>query len=104
MLSRSLVLERLFSIFVQKKVHVTHHLHLHLQDWYYTLPAQLSKQNGASKNCAQDNLFDEKKSTFDPQPVSNAAKRLQNMWENILQLHDKQLFNHLDRLDILPSE
>lgn len=35
--------------------------------------------------------------------LNNSTRRLQNMWVNILQLHEKKLFDHLQNLQILPT-
>ena len=31
------------------------------------------------------------------------SRRLRNMWLNILQLHDQDLFDHLEALSVLPT-
>ena len=60
----------------------------------------------SSKNVAvnQKNLFDDNNSDPSTLMISNSAKRLQNMWQNILQLVDQPLYDHLVRLTILPSK
>jgi len=59
----------------------------------------------SSKNVAvnQKNLFDDNNSDPSTLMISNSAKRLQNMWQNILQLVDQPLYDHLVRLTILPT-
>ena len=77
-------------------------------DWYYTTPPNFSI-NGSVKSSGKQALFEtgDVNSSYncdlDSQHISNAAKRLQNMWVNILQLQDKPLYDHLVSLSILPT-
>ena len=73
----------------------------YMWDWYFTPNLMPPKENGSGSHLTSV-LFDDK----DPAAtvmISNSAKRLQNMWTNILQLRDKPLYDHLVRLMILPS-
>ena len=73
----------------------------YMWDWYFTPNVMPPKENGSGSHLTSV-LFDDK----DPAAtvmISNSAKRLQNMWTNILQLRDKPLYDHLVRLMILPS-
>lgn len=81
-------------------------------DWYYTSPAIIPTSNGApalekSNHAAEGGggaLFNNQDiCDLDSQMLSNAAKRLQNMWVNILQLQDKKLYDHLVSLNVLPT-
>lgn len=57
-------------------------------DWYYTSPPNKTQMP------FQD---------LDSHLISNAAKRLQNMWVNILQLQNKDLYDHLVANHVLPT-
>lgn len=83
----------------------------YMWDWYYTsprksspLPARLH-ENGNNTIEETPTLFDDndRLSALESQMLSNSAKRLQNMWVNILQLHDKELYDHLVSLYVLPT-
>lgn len=77
----------------------------YMWDWYYTAPIELTTSPPNIKNVPpssySDNNTDE--DYFPTVLLSNAARRLQNMWVNILQLHDKELYDHLVSMDILPT-
>lgn len=85
----------------------------YMWDWYYTSPPpiMLPPTNGTlekpgSKGTDQALFNKDNKNDIcdlDSQMLSNAAKRLQNMWVNILQLQDKKLYDHLVSLNVLPT-
>lgn len=82
----------------------------YMWDWYFTSPPPIkmsnnSKNSGGSSNQLEsdDSNQDTDKDTVNLDLISNAAKRLQNMWDNILQLHNKVLYDHLVSLNILPT-
>ena len=78
----------------------------YMWDWYYTSPMTHSgklPKNGANSPLFESNGRNLATSDLDSQHISNAAKRLQNMWVNILQLQDKPLYDHLVSLNILPT-
>jgi len=87
----------------------------YMWDWYFTSPPpsvipngrnSLSTNNQKSDEISADSpqLFEgDKNDTVICDLVSNAAKRLQNMWDNILQLYNKKLYDHLVSLNILPT-
>ena len=73
-------------------------------DWYYTSPIELTTSPPKFKNVPPS--FSDNNTDEDYLPtilLSTAARRLQNMWVNILQLHDKELYDHLVNMDILPT-
>ena len=77
----------------------------YMWDWYYTTSAS---HNGNNDN--RDESIKEHRVApfldnegFECGMLSNAAKRLHNMWVNILQLHDKELYDHLVSQSILPT-
>ena len=78
----------------------------YMWDWYFTSPPPINMKNRLkseelSANSPQS--FNEKNDIVICDLVSNAAKRLQNMWDNILQLYNKVLYDHLVSLNILPT-
>ena len=76
----------------------------YMWDWYYTSPIELTTSPPNFKNVPPS--FSDSNTDEDYLPtvlLSNAARRLQNMWVNILQLHDKELYDHLVSMDILPT-
>ena len=76
----------------------------YMWDWYYTSPIELTTSPPNFKNVPPS--FSDNNTDEDYLPtvlLSNAARRLQNMWVNILQLHDKELYDHLVNMDILPT-
>ncbi len=88
----------------------------YMWDWYYTNPnVTMSRMRNGSANgtepiqkISEEPLFSSngrlQSCDLDGSlMISNAAKRLQNMWVNILQLQDKELYDHLVSLSILPT-
>lgn len=82
----------------------------YMWDWYFTSAPPIKMRNNG-KNSAHSNQVESDDSNDTDKVeddknldlVSNAAKRLQNMWDNILQLHHKVLYDHLVSLNILPT-
>ena len=88
----------------------------YMWDWYFTSPPPTIIPNGNNGSTSYHQKSDEFSASNSPQLfdedkndvvicdlVSNAAKRLQNMWDNILQLYNKTLYDHLVSLNILPT-
>ena len=88
----------------------------YMWDWYFTSPPPTIIPNGNNGSTSYHQKSDEFSASNSPQLfdedkndvvicdlVSNAAKRLQNMWDNILQLYNKKLYDHLVSLNILPT-
>ena len=90
----------------------------YMWDWYFTSPPPPIIPNGKNTTTTSHQTSDELSAANSPQLfddedknddivicdlVSNAAKRLQNMWDNILQLYNKTLYDHLVSLNILPT-
>ena len=84
----------------------------YMWDWYFTSSAS---HNGNDNGYNGDSIVKDSKADaaapfldndgllLESQMLSNAAKRLHNMWVNILQLHDKELYDHLVSQSILPT-
>ena len=75
----------------------------YMWDWYFTSPPPINMKNRLKSEELSTQSFNEKNDIAICDLVSNAAKRLQNMWDNILQLYNKVLYDHLVSLNILPT-
>ncbi len=89
----------------------------HMWDWYFVgspSPMLRAKINGgaiinssgkAEGQAQRPFERDKEAATFleEYATMSNSARRLQNIWVNILKVHDVDLFNHLEGNGILPS-
>lgn len=74
----------------------------HMWDWYYSSdrpPGQQLRRVVLKQPQAPFVSPGE----IDDHTHCNAIRRLRNMWTNILQLHDQDLFDHLEALYVLPT-
>ena len=73
-----------------------------ITDWYYTSPIQPNGHSRVSNTTFENVPFISDEDDFYPL-LTNATHRLQSAWVNILQLHDKELYDHLVNMNILPT-
>lgn len=71
----------------------------HMWDWYYTPDRPPTSRRFTRQPSAPFVSPGE----VDDGSHCNAIRRLRNMWLNILQLHDQDLFDHLENLSVLPT-
>lgn len=72
-------------------------------DWYYSPDSDERRSVRSKPSVVATAPFENDGGLLQWQTHNNAVKRLHNMWVNILQLHDKRLYDHLHGLHILPT-
>ena len=82
----------LFSRFMEK-----------LWDWYYVPPIPprpTKKSPNMSPNPGEQVPF---ANFLAQQPISSSTQRLLSLWNNVLQSHDKELYDHLEECHVIPT-
>lgn len=84
---------------------------LKMWDWYYVPPSPVGSSGDLGRYRQQSPKADDKMLFRDAlggvhvggAGVSNATRRLQNLWDNVLPQQDEELHKHLSVMDVIPT-